>query len=90
MGISQVTQQEVDLILRAYDHQELARKYILATKDCAEAEREVNRLRQEASRLKQELRQYKKLAPIGCPQCHRGCFSNDKYCPHCGAKMKSE
>lgn len=81
MSITQVTQQEVDLVLRAYNPQELARKYILATNDCAEAENEVRKLRQ-------ELRQYKKLAPIGCPQCHRGCFSNDKFCPHCGTKLE--
>lgn len=81
MSITQVTQQEIDLILHAYDHQELARKYILATKDCIEAENEVRRLRK-------ELIQYKKLAPIGCPQCHRGCFSNDKFCPHCGTKLR--
>lgn len=80
MSITQVTQQEVDLVLRAYTSQELARKYILATNDCQEAENEVRRLRE-------ELRQYKKLAPIGCPQCHRGCFSNDKFCPHCGTKL---
>lgn len=81
--MTEVTQQEIDLVLRAYDHRELARKYILATRDCMEAEQEVHRLRQELS-------QYKKLAPIGCPKCHRGCFSNDKFCPHCGEKLKKE
>lgn len=80
MSIQQITQQEVDLILRAYDQQELARKYILATKNCIEAE-------SEARSLRAELSQYKKFAPIGCPQCHRGCFSNDKFCPHCGTKL---
>ena len=83
----EVTQQEVDLVLRAYDREELARKYILATKDCMDAEQEVNRLRKELHELRVELSQYKKLAPIGCPQCHRGCFSNDKFCPHCGTKL---
>lgn len=83
MSITQVTQQEVDLVLRAYHPQELARKYIIATANCVEAEQEVRRLRKELSL-------YKKLAPIGCPQCNRGCFSNDKFCPHCGTKLKKE
>ncbi len=90
MSITEVTQREVDLILRSYNQQELARKYILATNDCMDAEHEVSRLKHEVSRLMTELSQYKKLAPIGCPQCHRGCFSNDKYCPHCGAKLEKE
>lgn len=83
----EVTQQEVDLVLRAYDRQELARKYILANRDCLDAEQEARRLRMELHELRVELSQYKKLAPIGCPQCHRGCFSNDKFCPHCGTKL---
>ena len=49
---------------------------------------ELAELRLERDELKRELEQYKKLAPIGCPKCHRGCFSNDKFCPHCGEKLK--
>ena len=42
----------------------------------------------ENERLEDELKQWRKATPIGCPECHRGCFSNDKYCGHCGTKLK--
>ena len=36
-----------------------------------------------------ELKKWQKLQPIGCPVCHRGCFSNDKFCPHCGTSLRN-
>lgn len=36
-----------------------------------------------------ELKKWQKLQPIGCPACHRGCFSNDKFCPHCGTPLRN-
>lgn len=36
-----------------------------------------------------ELKKWQKLQPIGCPTCHRGCFSNDKFCPHCGTSLRN-
>lgn len=36
-----------------------------------------------------ELKKWQKLQPIGCPACHRGCFSNDKFCPHCGTSLRN-
>lgn len=35
-----------------------------------------------------ELKKWQKLQPIGCPACHRGCFSNDKFCPYCGTSLR--
>lgn len=37
-----------------------------------------------------ELKKWQKSQPIVCPMCHRGCFSNDKFCPHCGTPLRNE
>lgn len=76
-----MTAQDISLITAAYSKEELARKYILAQED-------VMRLEKENKDLVKEMYEWRKARPIGCPECHRGCFSIDKYCGHCGTKLK--
>lgn len=38
----------------------------------------------------EELKEYKKGQPVGCPECGRGNFSNDKFCSHCGKQLKGK
>ena len=74
-------EQDIALLLMAYSKEDLARKYDLAQK-------EVLRLEAENKKLNKEMHDWRKARPIGCPNCHRGCFSIDKYCGHCGSKLK--
>ena len=76
-----MTQQDIILITAAYSKEELARKYILAQED-------VMRLEKEKKELEKEMYQWRIARPVGCPECHRGCFSIDKFCGHCGTKLK--
>ncbi len=48
--------------------------------------RENERLRKEVERLKE----YEEIRPTGCPNCHRGNFSNSKFCTHCGTRLQSK
>ncbi len=38
----------------------------------------------------EELKEYKKVQPVGCPSCGKGNFSNDKFCSHCGKQLKGK
>lgn len=33
---------------------------------------------------------YIECRPETCPNCGRGCFDVDKFCPHCGTQMKGK
>lgn len=72
---------DIKLLMLAYSKEDLARKY-------DSAQKEVLRLEAENKKLNEEILQWRKALPIGCPECNRGCFANDKYCGHCGTKLK--
>ncbi len=46
----------------------------------------INRLKAEIKRLKE----YEDIRPTGCPNCHRGNFSNSKFCSHCGTQLQGK
>lgn len=74
-------EQDITILLAAYSKEDLARKY-------DSAQKEVLRLEAENKKLNKEMFDWRRARPIGCPNCHRGCFSIDKYCGHCGTKLK--
>lgn len=76
-------EQDIAILLMAYSKEDLARKYVLAQRD-------VLRLENENKKLNKEMLEWRKARPIGCQNCHRGNFSIDKYCSHCGVKLIKE
>ena len=38
--------------------------------------------------LEKGLAAYRKAEPSSCPICHKPNFKNDKYCSHCGKKLR--
>ena len=46
----------------------------------------INQLEAEVERLKE----YENIRPVGCPNCHRGNFSNSKFCSHCGRQLRGK
>lgn len=74
-------EQDIAILLAAYSKEDLARKY-------DSAQKEVLRLEEENRKLNKEMLEWRKARPVGCPNCHRGNFSIDKYCSHCGTKLR--
>ena len=46
----------------------------------------INRQKAEIERLKE----YEDIRPTGCPNCHKGNFSNSKFCCHCGKQLQGK
>ena len=46
----------------------------------------INRKQAEIERLQE----YENIRPTGCPNCHRGNFSNSKFCSHCGTQLQGK
>ena len=38
----------------------------------------------------ERLKEYENIRPVGCPNCHRGNFSNSKFCSHCGRRLRKK
>lgn len=38
----------------------------------------------------ERLKEYEDIRPTGCPNCHRGNFSNSKFCSHCGTQLQGK
>lgn len=38
----------------------------------------------------ERLKEYEDIRPAGCPNCHRGNFSNSKFCSHCGTQLQGK
>ena len=53
---------------------------------CQPKEPTFTTLRIRTDKLK-EMIAYTQARPRGCPNCHRGCFDIDRFCPHCGTKL---
>lgn len=38
----------------------------------------------------ERLKKYEDIRPTGCPNCHKGNFSNSKFCSHCGTQLQGQ
>ena len=38
----------------------------------------------------ERLKKYEDIRPTGCPNCHKGNFSNSKFCSHCGTQLQGK
>lgn len=97
-----VEQQEINLTMSAYSHEELARKYCLLQKDVMRAEKENKELKAELAKATLKQTPMKPLCNdkhyYDCPKCHEdiGLTDDDiyiydmtppKYCDNCGQAL---
>ncbi len=70
---------ELEMILRMYDDLVVRQDKLLAT---------IERYQHSNKLLEKELKAYRKAQPSSCPLCHKPNFKNDKYCSHCGQRIR--
>lgn len=70
---------EIETLLKLYDEMVVRQDKLLAT---------IERFEHSNKLLEKELAGYRKTMPSSCPVCHKPNFKNDKYCCHCGEKIR--
>ena len=70
---------EIEMLLKLYDEMVVRQDKLLA---------KIERYAHSNKLLEKELAGYRKTMPSSCPVCHKPNFKNDKFCCHCGEKIR--
>ena len=70
---------DIKLLFKLYDDMVVRQDELLKT---------IERYAHSNKLLEKELAAYRKAEPSSCPVCHKPNFKNDKYCSHCGKKLR--